>query len=127
MTSSSVEQKVESGGLAIPMSEWRWHGTPGHLIVAQRCCFRLHTTVGRYRVSTVGCYHPPDSPDEPEPLGAGSMSLYETMVFRLDASGEVDDWGCIDMDRYATEAAAEAGHLALCRKYAAPDPEAVSD
>lgn len=127
MTGPSVEQKVERDELLVPESEWRWHGTPGHLIVAPRCCFRLHTTVGRYRVSTVGCYHPPDSPDKPEPLGAGSLSLYETMVFRLDASGEVDDWSEIDSERWATEEAAEAGHMAYCRKYAAADPEAVSD
>jgi hypothetical protein len=101
------------------VAEWTWHGMPGHFIGWRSCCFRLHTTVGRFRVSTVGCYHPPGSPDEPQPIGAGADALYETMVFALDEDGEVVDWAESDGERYATAEAAEAGHLRYCQQAAA--------
>lgn len=124
MTGSSVEQKVERDELAIPESEWRWRGMPGHLIVADQCCFHMVTEVGDYKISSIGCYHHQGDPrnyDTRQPIGAGEDSLYETFVFRLH------HWSEIDGERWATEEAAEAGHMAYCRKYAAADPEAVSD
>jgi hypothetical protein len=97
---------------------WVWHGTPGHFIGAYSCCFRLHTTVGRYRVSSVGCYHPYDDRSG-EPHEIGSQRLYETMVFENDGpGGEPESWSELDSDAYNDEAAAEAGHLAMCRKWA---------
>lgn len=98
------------------MAEWVWHGTPGHLIVAHSCCFRLHTTVGKHRVSTVGCYHPKgDDSGVPREIGAGR--LYETMVFENGPDGEPVEWMEVDSGVYNDEAAAQAGHMAMCRKY----------
>ena len=94
------------------------HGMPGHFIGAQRCCFRMHSTVnGRWKVSTVGCYHPLSGDQEtPTPIGAGADALYETMVF--DLSGEADsEWAEVHCKRYATEEAAERGHAATIAKY----------
>ncbi len=97
--------------MRIPEAEWRWFGSPGHLIVADWCRFHLCTQIGAVLVSTVGEYFP----DEPvreilatsrgirlegqgdarrfdyrrkigfEALGYGRT--YETMVFRT--SGDV--------------------------------------
>jgi hypothetical protein len=97
--------------------DWIWHGTPGHFVAAYSCCFRLHTTVGRYRVSSVGCYHP-ESDRSGKPHEIGSGRLYETMVFENDGEdGRPESWSEIDSDAYNDEAAAEAGHLAMCRKW----------
>ena len=111
--------------MSVPMAEWKWHGMPGHFIGWEKCCFRLHTTVGGFRISTVGCYHSPGSDQLRDPIGGTSpnpkpedMPLYETYVFRLRPDGQVADWGEIDGQRYATEEAAEAGHFAYCREYA---------
>lgn len=101
----------------IPESQWVWHGTAGHFICSDRCCFRLHTTVGAYRVSSVGCYHPRDSEGEPHTIGCDR--LYETMVFELDENGLPKSWGEIDSAGYNIEADAEHGHLEMCRKWAA--------
>jgi hypothetical protein len=99
--------------------DWRWHGTPGHLCVAARCCFHLHTTVGEYRVSTVGCYHPESDPfREHAPEAIGYDRLYETMVFRNGPSGEPDSWSELEAEGYNDPVEAERGHLALCRKWA---------
>lgn len=112
---------------AIPESEWRWCGYPGHLIVANRCLFHLTTRVGDFRVSTVGDYRP-DGPDgERRTIGAGPDAFFETFVFRaadLDNDecgnrvGEVTEWVEIATARYATYAAAERGHMEMCRRYA---------
>lgn len=100
----------------IPKSEWKWFGTPGHLIVAQYCRFHLCTQVGKYLVSTVGEYVPPDGVREIlaksrgivlegrgdaresdwvrkvgyEEIGCGRT--YETMVF--EAGGPCERPGC---------------------------------
>ncbi|PYQ83172.1 MAG: hypothetical protein DMG02_34135 [Acidobacteria bacterium] len=42
----------------IPVHEWEWFGSPGHLIVARDCRFHLCTLIGEYLVSTVGQYLP---------------------------------------------------------------------
>lgn len=103
----------------IPETDWIWHGTPGHFICWYACCFRLHTTVGEYRVSSIGCYHPSDDPNrtgKPSEIGLGR--LYETMVFRNNSEGEALDYSEIDWAGYNDEAAAREGHRAICRKYA---------
>jgi hypothetical protein len=98
------------------VSAWQWHGVAGHFIAARQCCFRLHTTVGQYRVSTVGCYHPAGSlSSEPHEIGSGR--LFETMVFRNGPDGEPVEWGEIDSDAYNDAGSAEAGHLAMCEKW----------
>jgi hypothetical protein len=96
----------------------RHHGTAGHFVASSSCCFRLHSTVGEYRISSVGCYHP-NGADPMVPHQIGSGRLYETMVFRNGDDGEPLDWGEIDSDAYNDEAAAEAGHAAMVEKYAA--------
>lgn len=96
------------------------HGMPGHFIGAPDCCFHLHTTVrGKFRVSTVGCYHPA-SEREGRKVGPvreiGYQRLFETMVFKM-RRGAVDYAG-IDMAGYNNERDAEAGHAAMVAKYA---------
>lgn len=109
----------------IDRGDWRWKGMPGHLIVSTSCCFHMVTHIGDCRVSTIGCYHQ-TMPDGKKnyanryPIGAGEDSLYETLVFPLDGD-EIADWAEIDGERYATEEAAEAGHMRFCEKVAAVD------
>jgi hypothetical protein len=93
----------------IDRSDWVWHGVAGHLIVADRCCFRLHTVVGEYRISTVGCYHP-SGVESSKPETIGRDRLYETMVFRVaDPLGEE-----LSMVGYNEEPDARAGHVRMC-------------
>jgi hypothetical protein len=96
------------------LSQWVWHGTAGHFIAAPSCCFRLHTTVGKHRVSTVGCYHPGGDGELHE---IGSGRLYETMVFENGADGEPDSWSELDSEAYNEEADAERGHITMCEKW----------
>ena len=113
----------------IPREHWVWHGMVGHLIVGHRCCFHLVTDIGEVRVSTVGCYHrrgEPKTYDTRDQIGSGR--LYETMVFRLsgpplDERSAQDDYdpSNIDSDGYNDEAEAEAGHAAMCEKWAELD------
>lgn len=98
------------------MDDWIWHGTAGHFVAQRSCCFRLHTTVGRYRVSSVGCYHPGDGTGPAHEIGSGR--LYETMVFENDGpDGTPESWSEIDSAAYNDEESAEAGHLAMCHKW----------
>lgn len=102
---------------AIPPSRWVWCGYAGHLIVAKKCRFHLSTRVGDYRISTVGDYWP-DGATAPEEIGVGR--LYETFVFRVSGpgEGEPDDYDEIDSEVYNDSEDADAGHMAMCRKYA---------
>lgn len=97
------------------------HGTAGHFICADRCCFRRHTSVNGYRISTVGCYHPKPGAAI-EYIGLGR--LYETMVFKLGDNGQPSSWTEIDFDGYSTEDEAQAGHEAMVAKYEARDGNA---
>ena len=108
----------------IPVADYKWFGMPGHFISAINCRFRLCTVVGKWVVSTVGDYWPASS-SEREEIGVGR--LYETMVFSAgdpcDADGchceqpDIDGQG-LDMDGYRTGKEAQAGHMAMCRKWA---------
>lgn len=100
----------------------RWLGMPGHFIGAYECCFRLHTHVGRYCVSTVGCYHPSGRKD-PHPLGPGPEELFETMVFRLGAKEKHVNWRELRCVRYRTQADAEAGHARVVEEQEAAGEE----
>ena len=42
---------------------------------------------------------------------------YETMVFKCDKKGEVEDWESLYTKNYATEKEAEKGHLEAINKY----------
>jgi hypothetical protein len=101
-------------------------GCPGHCIVARDCRWRRHTQVGRYRVSSIGDYFPPDRKKR-DTLGAGDDSFFETMVFRTADGPEpgnegcgcvaVADWCEIDGTRYPSAGEAQAGHEAFVKKY----------
>ena len=62
-------------------------------------------------------------------LGAGEDSFFETMVFKTtgvpdpgnDGCGcvEVEDWGGLECERYATAGEAQAGHERYVEKYLA--------
>lgn len=44
-------------------------------------------------------------------------SSYETMVFKCDKKGEVDDWGELDKANYDTEEEAWEGHKRMVAKW----------
>ena len=110
--------------------EWRWYGSPGHFICAYRCRFHLCTQVGPWLVSTVGEMLPvgmskPTADMEYEDIG--SDRRYETMVFRAGRPCIAPDCACgqpeidgmdVEAAGYNDRAAANAGHMAMCRKYA---------
>ena len=96
------------------------HGMPGHFIGAPDCCFHMHSTVnGKWRVSTVGCYHPISERNGRKVGPAREIGVdrtFETMVFRIEG-GEVDCGNEVDMSGYTDEGSAEAGHAAMIAKY----------
>jgi hypothetical protein len=108
---------------SVPAAEWVWCGFAGHFVGARNCRFHLCTRVGRYRVSTVGDYHPSTADGEaPKEIGLGR--LYETFVFEVDGhgehgEGEVVDWSEVDSDGCSDGTEAEHIHMAMCRKWAA--------
>lgn len=111
---------TETTPVTVPLSEWEWCGFAGHFIGGSSCLFHLTTRVGDVRVSTVGDFWPPGhTGDEPKPIGGGGAT-YETFVFRVQGphEGDVTDWSEIDSERYTSSEDAEAGHMALCRKWA---------
>lgn len=104
----------------IDPADWIWNGEPGHFVGAYSCCFRLHTTVGRYRVSTVGCYHPSGTERSQESVREiGYGRTFETMVFENEQHGEPTRWSELDTEGYYDAEAAREGHMAMCRKWAA--------
>lgn len=100
---------------SVPASEWRWDGHPGHFIAAYSCHFWLNTTIGNYRISTIGDYQPFERGTN-ETIGMDRT--HETFVFETDDHGEVSVYSEIDTDAYNDCDAATTGHLAMCRKYA---------
>jgi hypothetical protein len=124
----------------------------GHLIVGRDCRFHLNTCVGDFIVSTLGEWEPDSQvyevlaqsrgillrgrgdarrADYMQKLGfqeIGSGRLYETMVFRAKASGDLCcPWVMVDgedLDFHGYNDAGEArlGHLAMCEKWAAGQP-----
>ncbi len=128
---------------AIPESKWKWFGHAGHFICGQWCRFHLTTKVGRVLVSTVGQYvHPSDSganeateaewlAKNPNGRQVGCERFYETMVFRAGKPCAAKGCACgmpkidpseIDFEGYQTPGEANAGHLAMCRKWARKSP-----
>jgi hypothetical protein len=104
--------------VTIPSSKWRWDGHPGHLIVAGRCRFHLHTRIGDYRISTIGDWFPEGWEGETGKK-IGVDRTHETFVFRVTGPGVGEsDWSEIDTDVYNDCDDAAAGHMAMCRKYA---------
>ena len=42
---------------------------------------------------------------------------YETMVFKCDKDGDVEDWGELDKENYETEEEAKKGHKKMVEKW----------
>jgi hypothetical protein len=87
--------------------------------------FRLNTQVGDVIVSTVGEYY---RANENKPSQIGHNRLYETMVFRVVGKCDTEGCGCempthggmeIDFAPYNDRKAANAGHRAMCERWAA--------
>ena len=90
-------------------TDWKWYGNAGHFICARWCEFHLCTEVGKYLISTVGQYMPPESvreilaqsrgvklegqgdtrlADYSKKIGYETLGFertFETMVFRVGA------------------------------------------
>lgn len=94
----------------------RWSGMAGHFIGARDCCFHLNTQVGRYRISSVGCYHPDRTSDKLEEIGYGRF--FETYVFRVGRDGKIEDYLEIDGLGSNTPEQAEKAHMKMIAKYA---------
>ena len=137
-----IECRCLGGALAmIPQDEWEWFGNAGHFICGSWCRFHLCTAIGPWLISTVGEYvHPrhgmgsemaeakwleDNAPGED--IGAGRK--YETMVFRIGSERcSSGSCGCgmplidgheIDFLCHNTAGFSAAGHMEMCRKYAA--------
>jgi len=126
--------------MSIPISEWKWFGSPAHFICAAWCRFHLCTQIGNYLISTVGEYvHPPrhgmgselkesewlEGNWPGEDIGAGRK--YETMVFKAGEPCKRLDCNCglpkitsdeLDFLGYNQAGEATKGHYQLCLKYA---------
>jgi hypothetical protein len=109
----------------VVVRDWKWFGTPGHLIVAASCRFHLCTQVGKYLVSTVGEYYPDRNQTKPEEIGCDR--LYETMVFEAGEPCAAKGCGCglpdisgrdLECAGYNRRGDANEGHLKMCEKYA---------
>ena len=116
----------------IPLHEWKWFGSAGHLIISDRCRFHLCTQVGKFLVSTVGEYVPRDAaPDDIWPgKDIGLNRKYETMVFAAKGPCMRPDCRCglpglrrseLDFEGYNIRGDAAQGHLAMCMKWAAKE------
>jgi hypothetical protein len=99
-------------------------GCPGHFVLADKCRWRRHTQVGRYRISTVGDYR--REPGAPRDT-VNSSHYFETMVFETTDEEEEDseECGCrrltsltpLETDRYRTAGEAQRGHEAMVKRY----------
>ncbi len=99
----------------IKREEWIWKGLPGHFICANKCIFRLHTVIGKYRISTVGAMYEGNKMEE-----IGLNRHYETFVFIGDGCKEIDSEG-VDLkdfkDPYLADEQASKNHMRMCEKY----------
>lgn len=110
---SEPEAAVDLAHLCVFVDRpWRFFSRTGEPLTITECveAFRdldtrdvATTVVGGYRVSTAWLGVDHGTPDAPR--------LFETMVFR-GARGRTD----LAQARYATEAEARAGHVAMCQR-----------
>jgi hypothetical protein len=102
----------------ITQDKWIWKGLAGHFCLASKCMFRLHTVVGKYKISTVGaCYL--ENSNEMYEIGVDHH--YETMVFEGDSYSEIDREIIRKKkkdDPYELDKRAEEMHMRMCLKYA---------
>lgn len=96
------------------MSARRYLGTPGHLIVADRCRFHIHTHIGRYCISTVGEFY--EKPDSMHMTAIGHGRHYETMAFRVGENGEPNYDHELIVRGYNSREAANDGHEEICKQ-----------
>lgn len=124
-------------------SDWEWFGHSAHFICGRWCRFHMATKVGDYLVSTVGEYIPPHysgseraeaewlTKNYPgQDIGCGRK--YETMVFRAGEPCAAPKCMCglpslasseLDFVGYNDARDARIGHMAMCRRWAAPIAE----
>jgi len=106
--------------MSVPIEKWKWFGMPGHLCVANRCRFHLHTKIGPYKISTVGAFYPNENSKRMQEIGWDRD--YETYVFDGDDLSEIDGDG-ISLDKdakgnpYLADELAEKMHMKYCIKY----------
>ncbi|MCP3684722.1 MAG: hypothetical protein GY861_18800 [bacterium] len=102
--------------------EWIYRGWAGHFLCSNRCSFRLHTLVGKYKVSTIGAYYMRDI--YANPIGdmqqVGLDRHYETMVFVGDDNFSNIDFNCFKHEGTPEESDEKANkmHDEMCVKYA---------
>ena len=78
-----------------------WWGEPGHFMSARKCCWHLCTDIhGKFRVSSVGCYHPGIHDIRERTLEnrgeVGAGRLYETMVFSSQNNEQLRSGSLVD-------------------------------
>lgn len=111
----------------IDPKDWKWFGTIGHFICGQSCIFRMHTNVGKFKISTVGAMY-----EKGKLIDIGHNRTYETFVFELDDKGKVLSFVEIDAkgiyvedkdkspdDMNRIDRLAEKMHMDMCYRYAA--------
>jgi hypothetical protein len=107
----------------IPRDQWYWCGYPGHLIVADRCRFHLHTRVGAVIISTVGDFWPNGESGKRERIGCDRD--FETFVFvAIDTErpeGEPLSFSEIDSEGSNNSEESERQHYAMCEKWASAE------
>lgn len=103
----------------IPESKWIWRGLGGHYCLSHSCRFRLHTVIGKYKISTVGAMYFEGSKNM-ETIGVDRH--YETMVFEEGKGYSEIDFAGIEKgkkeDPYESDKRAEEMHMSMCYKYA---------
>lgn len=108
----------------IDLIDWKWRGLPGHFCSADKCKFRLCTDIGKYRISTVGAMYINGILKD-----IGLENHYETMVFKLNKEGQIEEYIEIDGDKLylggkrkqsdeSWDKKAEQMHITFCLKYA---------
>jgi hypothetical protein len=98
-------------------------GFAGHFIGSNSCRYTRTTDIdGRWRVSTVGDYHPAMSRSREE---IGYKRFFETMVFALSPEAcdcgceaqKVASWSALEAEGYQTLAEADLGHAAMVERW----------
>ena len=129
---------------AVPVADWEWFGEAGHFICGRWCRFHLTTKVGEYLVSTLGAYVPPSAIGGSEQTerawlqdnwpgeDIGCDRKFETMVFKAGRPCAADRCGkCgmpeiegsdLDSGSYNDAGSATRGHMAMCQRWAKPNP-----
>lgn len=103
---------------------WKWYGFAGHHICGARCQYHLCTSInGAYLVSTVGRFVPDPLRAPGQTSTVGSERDYETFVFLMNGDDENGDpvipsRDVVDSCGYTDSMQAEAGHYAMCEKWA---------